>query len=130
MHAVESGRVSALRKVCERSPLETAQITVFDLWVGNVNRLENLKAALNEESFGSLFAIDQGASLLSCTDHRLETLAFLRSLNFPRFHAFQKLVSAMYRGEMVERINAIQDWAMYAEMTVYDNVGSVTIAEQ
>ncbi len=129
MH-VESGHVSALRKVCERYPLETAQIAVFDLWIGNDDRPGNLKAALNEESFGAIFAMDQGASLLSCTDHRLEALALLSSPNFPRFHAFQKLVSAIYCGEMVERINSIPDWAMYAAMTFDDNVGSVTIAEQ
>jgi hypothetical protein len=119
-----------LRKVCERYPLETAQIAVFDLWIGNDDRPGNLKAALNEESFGAIFAMDQGASLLSCTDHRLEALALLSSPNFPRFHAFQKLVSAIYCGEMVERINSIPDWAMYAAMTFDDNVGSVTIAEQ
>ncbi len=129
MH-VESGHVSALRKVCERYPLETAQIAVFDLWIGNDDRPGNLKAALNEESFGAIFAMDQGASLLSCTDRRLEALALLNSPKFPRFHAFQKLVSAMYCGEMVERICAIPDWAMYAAMTFDDNVGSVTIAEQ
>jgi hypothetical protein len=129
MH-VESGHVSALQRVCQRYPLETAQIAVFDLWIGNDDRPGNLKAELSEDSFGAIFAMDQGASLLSCTDRRPLALELLRSSDFPRFHAFQKLVSPMYCGEMVERITAIPDWAMYAAMTFDDNVGSVTIAEQ
>ena len=129
MH-VESGHVSALQRVCQRFPLETAQIAVFDLWIGNDDRPGNLKAELSEDSFGAIFAMDQGASLLSCTDRRPLALELLRSADFPRFHAFQKLVSPLYCGEMIERITAIPDWAMYAAMTFDDNVGSVTIAEQ
>ena len=37
MH-VESGHISALQRVCQRFPLETAQIAVFDLWIGNDDR--------------------------------------------------------------------------------------------
>ena len=129
MH-VESGHVSALQRVCQRFPLETAQIAVFDLWIGNDDRPGNLKAELSEDSFGAIFAMDQGASLLSCTDRRPLALELLRSADFPRFHAFQKLVASLYCGEMIERITAIPDWAMYAAMTFDDNVGSVTIAEQ
>ncbi|MGE4337237.1 MAG: hypothetical protein AB7E55_14835 [Pigmentiphaga sp.] len=129
MH-LDSGHVGALQRVCRRYPLETAQIAVFDLWIANDDRPGNLKAELSEDSFGAMFAMDQGASLLSCTDRRPLALELLRSPDFPRSHAFQKLVSPMYCGEMVERINAIPDWAMYAAITFDDNVGSVTIAEQ
>jgi hypothetical protein len=45
MH-VESGHVNALRRVCDRYPLQTAQIAVFDLWIGNDDRPGNLKAEL------------------------------------------------------------------------------------
>lgn len=129
MH-VESGHVSALRKVCERYPLQTAQIAVFDLWIGNDDRPGNLKAELSEDGFGAIFAMDQGASLLSCAARRHEALSHLQSDDFPHFHAFQKLVAPIYCGEMIERICTIPDWAMYAAMTFDDNVGSVTIAEQ
>ena len=74
--------------------------------------------------------MDQEASLLSCTDRRPLALELLRSADFPRFHAFQKLVSPLYCGEMIERITAIPDWAMYAAMTFDDNMGSVTIAPE
>ena len=129
MH-VESGHISALKKVCERYPLQTAHIAVFDLWIGNDDRPGNLKADLADESFGAIFAMDQGASLLSCASSRHEAIARLNSREFPSFHAFQKLVSPMYCGEMIERICALPDWAMYAAMTFDDNVGDVTIAEQ
>jgi hypothetical protein len=129
MH-VESGHVNALQKVCLRYPLETSQIAVFDLWIGNDDRPGNLKAELSEDSFGVIFAMDQGASLLSCASRRHEAIAQLSSRDFPSHHAFQKLVSPLYCGEMIERICAIPDWAMYAAMTFDDNVGSVTIAEQ
>ncbi|MDD2934021.1 MAG: hypothetical protein PHO76_09070 [Methylotenera sp.] len=129
MH-IESGHVIALREVCERYPLETAQIAVFDLWIGNDDRPGNLKAELSKDNFGAIFAMDQGASLLSCAPRRHQAIALLNSYEFPRYHAFQKLVSPMYCGEMIERISTIPDWAMHAAMTYDDNVGSVTIAEQ
>lgn len=47
-----------------------------------------------------------------------------------QFHGFQKLVLPLYCGEMIERICAIPDWAMYSAMTFDNNVGNVTIAEQ
>jgi len=129
MHT-ESGHVSALRRVCQRYPLETAQLAVFDLWIGNDDRPGNLKAALGDGGFGAIFGIDQGASLLCCASRRHEALAQLRRNDFPRFHAFQKLVSSIYCGEMIERICAIPEWAMQAAMIFDDNVGTVTIAEQ
>ena len=57
MH-VESGHVSALQRVCQRFPPETAH-AVFDLWIGNDDRPGNLKAELSEDSFGAIFAMDQ-----------------------------------------------------------------------
>lgn len=129
MH-VHSGHVAALQKVCQRYPLQTAQIAVFDLWIGNDDRPGNLKADLGDGGFGAIFAMDQGASLLCCAPRRQDAVTQLRSAAFPRFHAFQKLVMPLYCGEMVERICAIPDWAMQAAVTFDDNVGSVTIAEQ
>ena len=129
MHT-NSGHVPALIKACRRYPLETAQIAVFDLWIGNDDRPGNLKATLSDGGFGSIFAIDQGASLLCCAPRRQDALTQLRSGEFPRYHAFQKLVSPVYCGEMIERICAIPEWAMLAAMTFDDNVGTVTVAEQ
>lgn len=129
MHT-ESGHINALRLVCERYPIQTAQIAVFDLWIGNDDRPGNLKAELAKDNFGAIFAIDQGTSLLSCASRRHEAIELLSSKDFPKFHGFQKLVSQLYCGEMIERICAIPDWAMYTAMTFDNNVGNVTIAEQ
>lgn len=129
MHT-ESGHIYALKRVCERYPIQTAQIAVFDLWIGNDDRPGNFKAELVKDNFGAIFAIDQGTSLLSCASKKHEAIELLSSGNFPKFHGFQKLVSPLYCGEMIERICAIPDWALYAAVTFDDNVGDVTVAEQ
>lgn len=129
MHT-ESGHINALRRVCERYPIQTAQIAVFDLWIGNDDRPGNIKAELAKDNFGAIFAIDQGTSLLSCASRRHEAIELLRNDNFPTFHGFQKLVSPLYCGEMIERIGAIPDWALHAAVTFDDNIGDVTVAEQ
>lgn len=129
MHT-NSGHVPALQAVCDKYPLETSQIAVFDLWIGNEDRPFNFKAELSGLNSGVFFALDQGSSLLACAAKIDDALERLMSDQFPSFHAFQKIAHPVYCGGMVERIMNMPDWAIFAATTFEDTVGNVTLDEQ
>ena len=56
MHT-QSGHAYAIKSLCEKYPLETAQIAVFDLWIGNEDRALNFKAELSNQDRGVIFAL-------------------------------------------------------------------------
>ncbi|EMP7454014.1 hypothetical protein RX598_005147 [Pseudomonas aeruginosa] len=129
MHT-QSGHAYAIKSLCEKYPLETAQIAVFDLWIGNEDRALNFKAELSSQDRGVIFALDQGSSLLACRRGIEESLACLERADQPTFHPFQKLVNARYCGAMVERIMSMPDWAILSATTYDDTVGNVMLHEQ
>lgn len=129
MH-INTGHVLALQKVCIKYPIETAQIAVFDLWIGNEDRPLNFKAELQDSGRGIFFALDQGSSLISCASPVERALSLLEKDSYPSFHVFQKLVHPVYCGSMIERIMNMPDWAILAATTFDDTVGNVTLDEQ
>ena len=129
MHT-NSGHIAALQEVCEKYPLETAQVAVFDLWIGNADRPFNFKAELRNDIRGVFFALDQGSSLLACAENTDKALEKLSTEAFPNFHVFQKIVHPVYCGSMLERIINMPDWAIFAATTFEDTIGNVTLDEQ
>ncbi|MBS0463610.1 MAG: hypothetical protein JSS03_01325 [Proteobacteria bacterium] len=125
-----AGHARAMMLLAQKYPKETADLAVFDLWIGNEDRALNFKADLGAKDRGVMFALDQGSSLLACratVDRSLECLA---RPDFPAFHPFQKLVHARYCGAMVERITSMPDWAILSATTYDDTVGNVTVVDQ
>jgi len=129
MH-MNTGHVLALQKVCNKYPIETAQVAVFDLWIGNEDRPLNFKAELQDSVRGIFFALDQGSSLISCSSSVDQALRLLEKDTYPRFHVFQKLVHPIYCESMLERIINMPEWAILAATTFDDTVGNVTLDEQ
>ena len=125
-----AGHARAMTVLAQKYPKETADLAVFDLWIGNEDRALNFKADLGAQDRGLMFALDQGSSLLACRPTVDESLEWLARADFPSFHAFQKLVDARYCRAMVERISAMPDWAILSATTYDDTVGNVTIDEQ
>ena len=125
-----AGHARAMTLLAQKYPKETADLAVFDLWIGNEDRALNFKADLGAQDRGVMFALDQGSSLLACRPTVDQSLEWLARDDFPSFHPFQKLVNARYCGAMVERIMSMPDWAILSATTYDDTVGNVTIDEQ
>lgn len=125
-----SGHARAMTVLAQKYPKETADLAVFDLWIGNEDRALNFKADLVAKDRGVMFALDQGSSLLACRATVDKSLECLSRSDFPGFHPFQKLVNARYCGAMIERITSMPDWAIMSATIYDDTVGNVTIAEQ
>lgn len=119
-----------LLKLAEIYPVEISQMAVFDLWIGNEDRLLNFKAELSKGERGIMFALDHGSSLLACARKIDSSLDKLGSKDFPSFHPFQKLIHPMYAGEMVERIKTMPDWAIESAAVYDDVIGNVTLMDQ
>tara|TARA_Y100001951_G_scaffold43934_1_gene34847 strand:- start:13486 stop:14283 length:798 start_codon:yes stop_codon:yes gene_type:complete len=125
----ESGFYWEFKRLCERHPIEAAQLAVFDLWIGNEDRDLNIKGQLDEGKDNEpniLFALDQGNSLLSCGLNVKDSLAKLGSPDFPTLHPMKDLLGGFECGQMVERINAMPDWALISAIVCGVQVGSVT----
>lgn len=125
-----AGHARAMTQLAQKYPKETADLAVFDLWIGNEDRALNFKADLSAKDRGVMFALDQGSSLLACRPTVEQSLKWLARTDFPSFHPFQKLVNARYCGAMVERIMSMPDWAILSATMYDDTVGNVTIDEQ
>lgn len=125
-----AGHARAMTELCQKYPLETAAIAVFDLWIGNEDRALNFKAELAGQERGVMFALDQGSALLSCRSTVPHSLVELADPNYPSFHPFQKLVHPRYCGAMIERIGSMPDWSILSATTYDDTVGNVTLDEQ
>jgi hypothetical protein len=124
----ETGFYWQFKKLCDRHPIEAAQLAVFDLWIGNEDRDLNIKGQLDEGKDNEpnvLFALDQGNSLLSCGVNIDDSLDKLMSADFPTMHPMAGMLGGFECGEMVERINAMPDWAMLSAIVCGTKVGSV-----
>lgn len=125
----ETGFYWEFKRLCERHPMEAAQLAVFDLWIGNEDRDLNIKGQLDEGKDNEphvLFALDQGNSLLSCGMGIQDSIAKLNSVHFPTMHPMAGLLGGFECGEMAERINAMPDWAMLSAIVCGVQIGSVT----
>lgn len=121
----ETGFYWQFKKLCERYPIEAAQLAVFDLWIGNEDRDLNIKGQLDENRPNIVFALDQGNALLSCGLNLKDSLDKLGSPDFPEIHPMMGMLGPFECGEMVERICALPDWSMLSAIVCGVQVGSV-----
>lgn len=121
----ETGFYWEFKRLCDRYPLEAAQLAVFDLWIGNEDRDLNIKGQLDESGPNIVFALDQGNALLSCGVNLKDSLDKLASSDFPNIHPMMGMLGPFECGEMVERICALPDWSMLSAIVCGVQVGSV-----
>lgn len=121
----ETGFYWEFKRLCDRYPIEAAQLAVFDLWIGNEDRDLNIKGQLEESGPNILFALDHGNALLSCGVDAKTSLKKLSAPDFPNIHPMMGILGPFECGEMVERINALPDWAMLSAIICGVQVGSV-----
>lgn len=124
------GHVDELMRLSQLYPKELSFLAVFDLWIGNEDRPLNFKAELSKGDRGVMFAVDHGSSLLACRSDIDNSLELLFDDKFPDFHPFQRLITPLYVGQMIERIISMPDWAIEAATVYNDIIGSVTVADQ
>jgi len=120
----------ATKLLCEKYPLETAYIAVFDLWICNLDRDFNFKADLKAADRGVIFALDHGSSLLSCGYSIDRSLEMLQEFGQPTFHPFQSLLVGRLCGQMVERIQTLPEWVIESATTYDDTIGNVILTDQ
>jgi hypothetical protein len=125
------GHEREIEKVCFEYPMETAHLAVFDLWIGNDDRHYNLKAEIESQGRGVVFAMDQGSSLLSCKETIDSSLEALESDCFPSQHMFKaKLQTESYLWSICERIQSMPDWAIQSAVFLDKRVGKVLEVDQ
>lgn len=99
-----------MQKVCQRHPLHTALIAVFDFWIGNDDRPGNLKADLGDGGFGAIFAMDQGASLLCCAPRRQDAAD-----DYRKFFVLDVRDSTQYLTDYIPGASNIQWRSVFVE---------------
>ena len=124
---IEAEHVDA---VVARYPVEAANLSVFDVWIGNGDRAGNLRANLDESTDNLLVGLDHGGSLLSAGDSVDAALRRLRRANFPQGHLFAKRIDRRLADAMVTRIMQVSDEAIQDACVLGETLGSVILPDQ
>ncbi len=96
---------SQLPLVAATYPREAAALVAFDVLIGNIDRNNNLKAAVSSPHLRTFAAFDHGVSLLGVEDDPERSLARLESEDLLLiFHPFFGLVSKSAVDGTVQRI--------------------------
>lgn len=117
-------------EVAERYPVECAKISVFDMWIGNIDRAGNLRANLVESTDNVFVGLDHGGCLLSGADSMDNALARLNDKNWPPTHIFQDRVLDYFTQPMVQRIQRLEDESIQEACVLGGTVGSVMLTDQ
>jgi len=119
-----------IERVTKRYPLECARIAVFDLWVGNDDRLGNLRANVTRSSDHLIVALDHGRTLLGSGNDPIDALKWLERTDFPTDHPFVGRLVPEYCQEILERIQGL-DARIIADVCILnDTCGAVMLPEQ
>lgn len=113
-----------------RHPVEAARLAVFDLWVGNADRVGNVLASMGLTMDDVVAGIDNGACLLNAENSSAASLALLNDEEQPDFHLFGTGHPWVYCEEVIERIEGLPDLAIDDACVLGDTVGSVMLPEQ
>jgi len=127
LHDVEANR---LAKLVKRYPVECAKLAVFDLWIGNPDRLGNVRANLGSSSDHIIVGVDHGGSLLNCSNDRKIAVENLSNRLWPTRHAFGSGLPHSCCDAIVTRIERLDDNAINDACVIGDTVGSVMLPEQ
>ena len=117
-------------RAATRYASQCARIAVFDLWIGNEDRIGNLMASIGADSEYLIVAFDHGRTLLGCTDDVREAAEYLKSPSRPNSHPMSGMLDRRHCKLMVERIQNINEDLIYELCDLGDTCGSVMPVEQ
>ena len=118
------------RRVSDRYADQCAGIAVFDLWIGNEDRVGNLIASIGPNAEHLIVAFDHGRTLLGCVDGVFEALDYLKNPDLPKTHPMSRTVVRARCELIIERIQNITDELIYELCDLGDTCGSVMPVDQ
>lgn len=95
--------------VAKRYPSDAAALFVFDVWVMNDDRTDNLKANLTPAVVHLVAGIDHEQTLLGTRGDMKDSLQALGNLEVPGRHPLREHVLEKLVAEWVKRIGALDD---------------------
>lgn len=98
--------------VAKRYPADAAALFVFDVWVMNNDRANNLKANLTQSDVHLVAGIDHEQTLLGTRGDMRDSLQALGDLEVPARHPLREHVSAELVSEWVTRIGSLDNGAI------------------
>lgn len=116
--------------VAKRYPSEAAALFVFDVWIHNDDRAENLKANLTANPLPLVAGIDQEKSLLSCAGDLPDSLKALTANRAPTRHPFKGHLEANRIMEWQRATQSVSDEAIDTAIVLGYSVGGVHRASQ
>ena len=117
-------------RASSRYASQCARIAVFDLWIGNEDRVGNLLASIGPNAEYLVVAIDHGRTLLGCIDGVDEAMKYLQSSDLPKSHPMAGMLDRAHCKEMVERIRNVRVEWIYEVCDLGDTCGSVMPVDQ
>jgi hypothetical protein len=96
--------------IATRYPIGAAALVAFDIWIGNSDRKNNLKAFIASPHIDLFVGFDHGAALLGFEDDPSDQIKRLSSdAVLVNFHPFYQRVSRQGLANWVQRIESITD---------------------
>ena len=111
--------------VAKRYPNAAAAIFVFDVWILNSDRENNLKANLTTAPTPIVAAIDHEQTLLGVNDDPDVSLAALMAMSFPERHPLGDHISAPEVERWTKAVAELSDEAIIDAVVLGQSVGGV-----
>ena len=109
---------------------QCAKIAVFDLWIGNDDRVGNLMASIGPDAEYLIVAFDHGRTLLGCIDGVAKAVRYLKNPKRPKSHPMAGTLDRSHCKLMVQRIQNIEEELIYEVCDLGDTCGSVMPVDQ
>lgn len=116
--------------VAKRYPSDTAAIFVFDVWILNDDRENNLKANLTTSDVHLIAAIDHEQTLLGRYSDMQVSLEALQNAEFPARHPLRNHVPKVYVNQWVKQIEALSDQSIEDAVILGFSIGGVHVRTQ
>lgn len=111
--------------MAKRYPADAAGIFVFDVWVLNNDRVNNLKANLTPADIHVVAGIDHEQTLLGTLGDMKDSLAALEAMNVPAKHPLRKALSASHLKKWAADVKALSDDAIDTAVVLGFSVSGV-----
>ena len=117
-------------RASSRYASQCARIAVFDLWIGNEDRVGNLMASIGADAEYLIVAFDHGRTLLGCIDDAFQAVDYLKNPDQPNSHPMTGTLLRSHCELMVQRIQNIEEALIYEVCDLGDTCGSVMPVDQ
>lgn len=111
--------------VAKRYPADAAGILVFDVWVLNNDRANNLKANLTSADIHLIAGIDHEQTLLGTLGDLKESLAALEAMEVPAQHPLRESVPASQLRTWTDAVRGLSDETIDAAVVLGFSVSGV-----